>query len=104
TRGPAMSLAVDLDDLERRGRRQLGLDPSGDGGVEDEDVADIIKTGLLRFYHPPVLPGERYAHQLSFLTITTELTTTAEQGEYDVAAGYEMIVGPMYFNADADHV
>lgn len=92
-------LTITYDDLRREIGRFLGYgrDPSEWAGSSDEaiDVDDILKAGIRRVITPSPLPGEKYAHEWSFLRPTTTLTTTAPYatGTVAIASGVVTLSG-----------
>ena len=85
------------DLIRREIGRFLGYDRAPSSWTETQalDIADIIKSGLRQFMVPPVLSGERYSHEWSFLRPITPLTLTADDGVYDLPAGFAMLDGPL---------
>ena len=50
-----------------------GRDSSNWSTDQENSIKSCLKSGLRKFYHPPVLPGERLAHEWSFLNPVTTL-------------------------------
>jgi len=69
---------------------------------DDEDIEQILRTGLRQFYFPRVLTelGERTPHMWTFLKPVDTLTTVADTGEYGLDANYGGVEGSIYFEND----
>src|SRR3990167_8272096 len=80
------SLFQDIDDVRLEVSRKLRYSTVfGDlSELEQDDVDRIVDMGLRRFYFPPVIPGEKKAHEWSFLYVTTTLATAANDYTYDL--------------------
>jgi hypothetical protein len=52
--------------------------------AEQARVDDIVKRGCLRFWFPPVLPGEAQSHEWSFLKPLLTVTTANNVSSYDL--------------------
>jgi hypothetical protein len=67
-------------------------------------IASILADGLRRFYVPPILQGERKAHEWSFLKPTISITTTApySTGTIAATAGVVTLSGGTWPTAAAD--
>lgn len=98
----ADSLEVDLAYLERLVGMNMGYGPHSAVWTHGESqmVAEAIRTGLRRFYTPAILPGERNAHQWSFLRPLGQITTVADVHEYDLPDDFAMIDGPLTYHPD----
>lgn len=96
------SLDVDRAYLERLVGRHMGFGPNPAtwSHRQSQEVSEAIRSGLRRFYTPPVLPGERHAHQWSFLRPIGQLTTKADVWEYDLPDAFAMLDGPLTFAPD----
>lgn len=57
----------------------------------------VLETGLRKFYHPTILPGERYSHQWAFLRPTVHLTLISGQFRYDLPEDFAMFEGEMFY-------
>lgn len=99
----ADSLEVDRAYIERLVGRNMGFGPHPATWThrQGEEVAEAIRVGLRRFYTPPVLPGERNAHQWSFLRPLGQITTAADVYEYDLPDDFAMLDGPLTFAPDS---
>lgn len=99
------SLSVSLVDLKKEvGFYYLGEDTySNLSAAEQGRVDRIIESGVRRFYVPPPLPGERKAHQWSFLQPITTLATVASTSSYNLPDDFGGMAsgGMMYAAADA---
>jgi hypothetical protein len=80
------SLELSRADIERYLARHLGWHPErGEWDATTQADADaIIGQGLRWFYNPIVLPGEKVAHQWSFMKPTYRFSTVSGQTEYDL--------------------
>ena len=76
-------LSIDLNYLKRIVGHHMGITahPSSWTHKQAEEVNEAIRGGLRRFYTPPVLPGEKYAHEWSFLRPKATIQIT--DGVYD---------------------
>ncbi|MFZ5829467.1 MAG: hypothetical protein ACOY3P_05235, partial [Planctomycetota bacterium] len=92
-------MAVSYESLRRAIARFLGFGRSSSDWTEEqsEDLNDIVTSGLRRFYTPPPLPGEKYAHEWSFLTPATTLVMTVGSGTYDLPADFAGLEGPITY-------
>lgn len=97
---PPDDLTVDLDYLERLIGSKLGFGAhSGSwGNTESEQVNEVVRTGLRRFYSPPVFPGEKYAHEWSFLRPLATMNLQADVYEYEFPKDYAMLDGPLTYS------
>ncbi|GAG06997.1 unnamed protein product, partial [marine sediment metagenome] len=95
-------LTVDLAYLRRMVGRHLSYGPSIGHWTHTQaaEVAEVVRTGLRRFYTPPVLPDEKYAHEWSFLRPLETLNTVDGEYEYDLPAHFAMLDGPLTYGAD----
>ena len=92
-------LTINYGVLRREVGRMLGFDrdPSNWGTNEVLDVQDVIDTGLRQFYRPLRAPGERFAHQWSFLNVFSEITLAAGQWQYDLPDDFGGMMGNLYY-------
>lgn len=68
---------------------------------EKRSIADgIVQRGVRSFYVPTVLPGDKYAHEWSFLRPVRTLVTVASQYMYDLPEDFAMLDGPITFAPD----
>jgi hypothetical protein len=88
-------LLVNKAYLKRRIGIQLGIGPhqAAWNHSEQQTVKLILETGLRKFYGPKVLPGERYAHNWSFLKPVKAMTLVSGQYKYDFPEGFVMLDG-----------
>jgi hypothetical protein len=98
--GLPTDLTIDLNYLKRLVGRHMGMTahPATWTSKQSEEVNEAIRGGLRRFYTPAVLPGERYAHEWSFLRPRTTLQTIASVYEYELPEDYAFIDGPMTYD------
>lgn len=76
TTGGEPTAGGDFDVLRRRVGDYLGksMDPDDWSQNDFDRISDIIDAGYRQFLHPPVLPGERMAHEWSFLRPLSTIT------------------------------
>ena len=62
-----MSLNITYNELQKAVGRYLGYGRNvygpDDGSNEWADIEDCIKSGLRKFYAPPVLPNQQFSHK-----------------------------------------
>jgi hypothetical protein len=64
-----------------------------------EDIDTYVDGGLRQFYWPPILPGETRAHNWSFLSPATTLTTTASTATQELPTTVSAIIGDMTYSS-----
>lgn len=100
------TLSVSYDELRRRIGRLIGSGVlvSEFDEADDSDINDILIQGLRMAYCPPVLQGEKYPHDWSFLTPIASLTTRAPYsiGTIGIAAGVVTLSGGSWPSYAAD--
>ena len=64
---------------------------------KEQEVENVLQTGLRKFYAPDVLPGERYAHEWSFLLASDSIRTNSDTDTYDLPQGLVSLEGPLTF-------
>lgn len=98
--GLPTDLTIDHNYLKRLVGRHMGVTshPATWTTKQAEEVNEAIRGGLRRFYTPPVLPGEKYAHVWSFLRPKTTLQTVEDVYEYDLPEDLAFIDGPMTYD------
>lgn len=68
---------------------------------EQRGVADaVVQRGVRAFYTPVPLPGEKSAHEWSFLRPVKQLTTVASTYKYDLPPDFAMLDGPITYKPD----
>lgn len=74
---------------------ELGANEASWTHEEQALVEMVVQRGIRRFYTPPILPGERHAHEWSFLRPLTTLQLSApyDTGTVTVAAGVVTLAG-----------
>lgn len=102
-----MGLAVDYDSLRREVGTYLGMDPTPGNwsASEGEQVADILRSGLRRFYWPFYQPPAKFAGQAttpesyvwSFLQPIGTLALVADTGTYLLPADFNGNISDMTF-------
>ena len=97
----ASDLNITKSYLSRVTGRFLGFGSnSGSWTHEQKSQVDLaVQNGLRKFYHPPLLPGEKYRHEWSFLRPVTEIGTRANVYEYELPADFAIIDGPLIYPA-----
>ncbi len=68
--------------------------------LQASDITDCVKSGLNNVYSPPFLPGERTAHNWSFLRPYTALTLTSGARATDLPDGFGGFEGPVLLVTD----
>lgn len=98
--GLPSDLTIDLNYLKRLVGRHMGVTahPATWTTKQAEEVSEAIRGGLRRFYTPPILPGERYAHEWSFLRPKATLQVMDGVYEYDLPEDYAFIDGPLTYD------
>jgi hypothetical protein len=77
--------------------RKCGPNPETWTHKEAQEIQLILQTGLRKFYHPPVLPGEKDRHEWSFLMVRSRISIQDGVYEYDFPDDYAMIDGNVDF-------
>jgi hypothetical protein len=101
---PEDGLRINRQYLARLVGRRMGFGPNRHVWTfqQAQIITEAIKTGLRRFYDPPLVPGERYPHQWSFLTPVQEMTMVPDESTMLLPIGFAMLDGPMtYVEADS---
>lgn len=78
---------------------KLGMGPNVNilSEAQKQKIKEVYRSALRRIVNPPVLPGERYPHQWSWLKPIAELTTVAGQSAYALPADFTSFEGPLTF-------
>lgn len=96
---PATSLTVNKAYLKRLIGEAMGYGPHP--GIWDQTQGQKVKlaleTGLRKFYSPPVLPGEKYGWEWSFLAPTSQMTMVPGKYEYDLPADFCNLEQPFVY-------
>jgi len=81
-----MSINLQRSEILRILGRDLGWarEPSFWDERQHADADDMLTLGVLQFYSPMILPGERSQHEWTFLTPWTTIVTAASQSDYDL--------------------
>lgn len=79
------------------GTEGMGLDRHGWSHEQFGAVDSIVQRGVMAFYTPAPLPGERYGHEWSFLRPNATLATIAEDYDYDLPSDFAMLDGPITY-------
>jgi len=95
-----MTLGVTYDSLRREIGRYLGFsrNPNDWATNETADVEDVLSSGLRLFYTPPRLPGERSAHQWSFLRPLLTINTISGVSEYSLPDDFAGLDGSLTYS------
>ena len=64
---------------------------------QSQEMNLIIKKGMLKFFHPQILPGEARRHEWSFLRPRAQLITVAGQSSLDLPENYANMASPLTF-------
>jgi hypothetical protein len=93
------SLGLTRGYLKRLAGKELGFGPNPASWThrQEQEVNTALNTGLRKFYSPMVLPGEKYAHEWSFLRPIAQLTLVEDQYRYDLPADFSMLLGPFLY-------
>lgn len=67
---------------------------------QEQLLAEILRQGLRKVYNPPILPGENYPHDFSFLRPIGDLITSSGVSEYDLPLDFVQFFGPMTYKQD----
>jgi hypothetical protein len=83
--------------LKRLIGRELGFGPHPSlwTARQSQEVDLVLDRGLRKFYSPPVLPGERFAWDWSFLKPVHTLHTVATVDTYDLPEDLASVEGPL---------
>lgn len=92
------TLTLVYSDFQKHCGEFLGFGRSGWDATETAQLDEFIQSGYRRFLMPPKLPGEETAHEWSFLTPTTTLTTAADDDDYDLPDNFGGLLGGMTFS------
>lgn len=99
---PDRGLDINRQYIGRLIGRRMGFGPNRHVWTHQQSamVTEAMKTGLRRFYDPPLVPGERYPHRWSFLKPIKTLQTVAGQSSVLLPVGFAMLEGSMHFAAE----
>ncbi len=64
---------------------------------QSQEMNLIIKKGMLKFFHPQLLPGELRRHEWSFLRPRATLLTVADQSSLELPANFANLAAPLTF-------
>lgn len=64
---------------------------------QSQEMNLIIKKGMLKFFHPQILPGEGRRHEWSFLRPRAQLITIVGQSSLDLPENFANIAAPLTF-------
>jgi hypothetical protein len=93
------SLGVNKRYLQRLIGIQLeyGANPGAWNATQTAAVGVVLDSALRMVYHPPMLPGEKFVHEWSFLRPLATISTVADQSTYDLPPNFAMLDGPLMF-------
>lgn len=96
---PATGLTINKAYLKRLIGDAFGYGPSPAiwDQTQSQRVKLALETGLRKFYMPPVLPGEKYAWEWSFLAPTSQMTMVPGKYEYDLPADFCNLEQPFVY-------
>jgi len=88
--------AVTFSELKQDVAYYLGYGmTSGDWSSDQLQIIErCVKRGLQRFYRPPPVDGQRYAHEWHFLRPSTTLSTVADTYLYDLPSDFAGLERP----------
>ena len=89
--------------LSRMVGRHLGAGPNPSAWTHGQEqlIAEALRRAKRKVYNPPIVPGERYPHDWSFLRPIGEIQTVAGQSTYDLPLDYAQMYGTLT-HASAD--
>lgn len=89
--------------LSRMVGRHIGAGPNPAAWThgQEQTIAEIIRRAQRKVYNPPVIPGEKYPHDWSFLRPIYEIRTEGGVYSYDLPADFAQLYGPLT-HASAD--
>lgn len=61
------------------------------------EIQLALETGLRKFYAPPILPGDSYSHDWSFLKPLLSIRTASGRWQYDLPADFADFDGPLTY-------
>lgn len=86
--------------LSRMIGRHIGAGPNPKTWTHQQEqlIAETIRRARRRVYNPPVLPGEPYAHDWTFLRPIGDLVTVSGVWEYDLPSDFAQLYGPITYS------
>lgn len=75
----------------------IGANPDTWTHGELSKATESLRSGLRRFYDPPVIPGERNKHLWSFLEPVRVINLEAEKHTYDLPEDFAMLSGNLTY-------
>lgn len=83
--------------LSRMVGRHIGAgpNPSAWSHGQEQMIAEILRRAKRKVYNPPIVPGEKYPHDWSFLRPQGTLQTIAGQYAYDLPRDFAQLYGPL---------
>lgn len=79
---------------------EFGPHPATWNFTQASRVDLALQIGLRKMYWPPVLPGEKFAHQWKYLKPVKTITTDTGISNYDLPSGFVRLEGPVTFEPD----
>lgn len=83
--------------LSRMVGRHIGAgpNPAAWSHGQEQMIAEALRRAKRKVYNPPVLPGERYPHDWSFLRPIGSITTEAGVSTYDLPNDFAQLYGQL---------
>jgi hypothetical protein len=96
---------VGLPELRKVVGFQLGYGRSGWSTAQEDEIDDVIQSGVRRVYYPPaVSPGaygaitlDTLGYEWSWLQPTTTLSIVSGTGDYDLPDDFGRLIGRLYY-------
>lgn len=64
---------------------------------QSQEMNLLIKKGMMKFFHPQILPGENHRHEWSFMRPRAQLVTVADESTVDLPANFANIASPLTY-------
>lgn len=83
--------------LSRMVGRHIGAgpNPSAWSHGQEQMIAEVLRRAKRKVYNPPLVMGERYPHDWSFLRPLGSIQTTEGDYAYDLPADFAQLYGPL---------
>lgn len=83
--------------LSRMVGRHLGAgpNPAAWSHGQEQMIAEVLRRAKRKVYNPPLVMGERYPHDWSFLRPVGTMQTIAGQYSYDLPSDFAQMYGPL---------
>lgn len=78
---------------------KLGLGPNINilSQAQKQKIKEVYRSALRRIVNPPLVPGEKFPHQWTWLKPVSELETVANQSTYALPANFATFEGPLTY-------